>query len=348
MNDQRTIAIERNARRHVVACTAAGQSLRPLTSEGIIDRHQQALLAGSGLAGFAGALVTSNWRTARLAARVVWAPPNGRPGTGALAYRIEGSGLPATVLLHGLFASGRYWGASYDNLANTSTLLVPDLAGFGRSLQVADGFGPDVHADLVAQTMRELGLGEQPVLIGAHSLGCLIAIRLAARHPDLVAGLVAFSPPLYRDEESARRYLTQANILVRLFVASPSLSEAVCGWMCNHQSLAARVGRLVRPELPEPLAEDRLRHTYRSYSETIAKVIVAAGAAGAIGQVKIPLHLVAGERDSVLDHGFLAEIAQSHPHVRLSAWPRGEHELPLTHPTACVTALKEMRTVVNR
>lgn len=71
----------------------------------------------------AGALVTSNWRTARLAARVVWAPPNGWSGNGALAYRIEGKGLPATVLLHGLFASGRYWGASYDNLASTEVCL---------------------------------------------------------------------------------------------------------------------------------------------------------------------------------------------------------------------------------
>lgn len=135
---------------------------------------------------------------------------------------------------------------------------------------------------------------------------------------------------------------------MRLFVASPSLTEAVCGWMCDHRSLAAGVGRLVRPELPEPLAEDRLQHTYRSYSETIAKVIIAAGAAAWIEELAIPIHLVAGEQDSVLDHGFLAEIAEGHAHVRLSAWPHAKHEVPLTHPTACVAAIKEMRTVANR
>ena len=42
-------------------------------------------------------------------------------------------GLPATVLLHGIFAWGRYWGGGYDVLAGEACLAVSDLAGFGRS-----------------------------------------------------------------------------------------------------------------------------------------------------------------------------------------------------------------------
>ena len=278
-----------------------------------------------------------------MAARITWAPPGGRSGRAALAYRVEGSGRPATVLLHGLLASGRYWGAAYDTLAQKSALLVPDLAGFGRSVEVADGFGPEVHADLVARTIAEAGLADQPVVMGAHSLGCLVAIEVARRHPELVAGIVAFSPPLYPDEAAARGWLSRANPLVRLFIAKPSLSEAVCDWMFGHPNLAGRLGRMLRPELPAALAEDRLRHTYRSYSQTLAKVIISAGAAGWIEDVAVPIRLVAGSDDDLVDRAFLHDMSERHPHLSLSVWPDAEHELPLTHAAACVAEIEQLR-----
>lgn len=283
-----------------------------------------------------------------MATRITWAPPGGRLGTAALAYRVEGSGRPATVLLHGLLASGRYWGAAYDTLAQESALLVPDLAGFGRSVEVEDGFGPEVHADLVARTIAEVGLAGQPVVMGAHSLGCLVAIQVARRHPELVAGIVAFSPPLYADEAAARRCLSRANPLIWLFVVSPLLSEAVCDWMCEHPNLARRLGRMLRPELPTPLAEDRFKHTYRSYSQTLAKVVVAAGAAGWIEDVAVPIRLVAGSDDDLVDCAFLHDMSERHPHLSLSVWPDAEHELPLTHAVACVAEIEQSRASLMR
>ena len=305
-------------------------------------------MLAAALLGGGAVVVASARRTARLSGRIIWAPPGGSSGTAALAYRIEGSGLPAIVLLHGLFASGRYWGAAYDTLAQESTLLVPDLAGFGRSVELADGFGPEAHADLVARTIAEVGVAGQPVVIGAHSLGSLVAIQVARRHPDLVAGIVAFSPPLYADEAAARRCLSRASPLVRLFVARPSLSEAVCGWMCEHQSLAGRLGRMLRPELPAPLAEDQFKHTYRSYSQTLAKVIVSAGAAGWVEDVRVPIHLVAGSNDHLVDRPFLRQLSERHPKLSLSIWPEAEHELPLTHPAACVTEIEQLRASLSR
>ena len=296
----------------------------------------------------AGMLAVSLRRASRLSGRVRWAPPSGPSERAALAVRSVGQGAPATVLLHGMFASGRYWGAAYDSLADHGALVVPDLAGFGRSVEVTAGFGPDDHADLVARTIREAGAGGKPVVVGAHSLGCLVAVHLARRHPDLVAGVVAFSPPLYRDEASARRHLARANALVGLFVLSPAVSEVVCGWMCAHSELAARIGRWVRPDLPDPLAEDRFQHTYRSYSETLAQVVVSAGAAAEVGRLAVPVHLVAGASDTLVDHGFLGALAERHPHVRLSVWQHSEHELPLTAPDRCVAAIRQLRDLVGR
>jgi pimeloyl-ACP methyl ester carboxylesterase len=302
-----------------------------------------AVAAGTVLVTAAGLLATSARRAARLSWQIRWDPPEGHWEQRALAVRRLGQGLPATVLLHGMCASGRYWGGAYDDLADQAALVVPDLAGFGRSLHASDGFGPDEHADLVARTIRESDAGETPAMVGAHSLGCLVALRLARRHPELVAGIVAFSPPLYRDEGSARRHLARANALLGLFVASPALSRAVCEWVCAHRHVAARVGRWVRPDLPAPLAEDRFQHTYRSYSETLAEVVISAGAAAEIGALAVPVHLVAGAGDTLLDHRFLRELADRHGHVHLSVWEGSEHELPLTAPSRCVELLRGLR-----
>ena len=60
---------------------------------------------------------------------------------------------------------------------------------------------------------------------------------------------------------------------------NPRLTEPVCDWMCKHAVLAASLGRLARPDLAGLPAEDRFfKHTYRSYSETMDKVILATGA----------------------------------------------------------------------
>ncbi len=121
---------------------------------------------------------------------------------------------------------------------------------------------------------------------------------------------MAFSPPLYADEAAARRWLRRGNPLVGLFVATPSLSEAVCDWMCEHRDPAGRLGRMLRPELPRPLAEDRFEHL-PSYSQTLAKVIIAAGAAGWIEDVAVPIQLIARTDDAVVDLAFLRHVAEA-------------------------------------
>jgi len=285
-------------------------------------------------------------RSARSSAAISWAPPAGRPDTEILAVRILGEGLPATVLLHGMFASGQYWGAAYDELGAETMVVVPDLAGFGRSVDVTAGYGPDDHADLVAETLRHLGAAGAPVVIGAHSLGCLVALRLAARHPELVAGIVGFSPPLYSDPDAARRSLGRAHFLVRLFALSPRLSEAACRWIRGHRPLATRLARLARPDLPEALAKDRLKHTYLSYSTTLAKVIVAAGTGASIDRLRVPVHLVAGDKDTVVDLAYLAELEACNDGVSLAIWPGAGHEVPLTHPSQCLAEMRRLRVAL--
>lgn len=126
-----------------------------------------------------------------------WDPPAGRYHHGALAVRTLGEDGEPTVLVHGLCGSNLYWGAAYDRLATRGLVAVPDLLGFGSSPRLADtAYGPDDHAEALGAALGEVGIAG-PALVVAHSTGCLVALRLAVRHPRLVSGIVGFGPPLY-------------------------------------------------------------------------------------------------------------------------------------------------------
>ncbi len=121
----------------------------------------------------------------------------------------------------------------------------------------------------MADTLHHLGATKH-VVVGAHSVGSLVALRLAARHPELVADVVAFSPPIYETPEAARQQISSIDPFARLIFANPELGERVCSLMCRHVSAAALLVRAAQPSMPAPLAHDRAEHAWSSYSETLS------------------------------------------------------------------------------
>jgi pimeloyl-ACP methyl ester carboxylesterase len=267
---------------------------------------------------------------------VRWSPARGTQFPGTLAVRTLGTAGPPIVLLHGLPSSGRFWGADYDVLADNARLVVPDLLGFGRSPRPTGGYGPNDHADAVAATLRGLGADDGPALVVGHSVGALVALRLAVRHPSLVAGVVGFGAPIYRDYAAARHHLAHLGPMARLFGLDTRWAELACTWLCQrHRHTAARVATRLRPDLPKALAADAVEHSWESFSETLARVVLAAEAPSWLDQIDVPIHLIVGGQDPVVDVPFLDELAHSHPRLQLDIWGGAGHDLPLTDPTAC-------------
>jgi len=270
----------------------------------------------------------------RRARRARWVAPSGRVvQTSSLSVRALGDSGSPVLLLHGLIASGIFWGGAYDRLADHHRLLVPDLLGFGRSPRPASGYGPDEHAAAVLACLDDLGIDE-PVVIGAHSLGTLIALRLAVTDPGRVAAIVAFGPPLYPSPAAARAHAGATSPMGRLFVLPGRVAESACRFVCDHRILAAHLAKLTHPGLPPEVAADAVQHTWASYSQTLQLVILSAEASSWLEQVGCPVHLVAGDRDPVVDHVYLQRLAETHDNVDLRDQPGG-HDLPLVRPAEC-------------
>jgi pimeloyl-ACP methyl ester carboxylesterase len=101
----------------------------------------------------------------------------------------SGSGTPI-ALIHGLGGSTRWWKKNIAALGETHTVAALDLLGFGRNARfwapprVAPPFRE--ASALVARWLETFG---EPVHLVAHSMGGLIAIRVAAERPELLRSL---------------------------------------------------------------------------------------------------------------------------------------------------------------
>jgi pimeloyl-ACP methyl ester carboxylesterase len=270
-----------------------------------------------------------------------WQPPSGQTHMGTLAARVlgdPGSGGLTVVLLHGLVASGRYWGAEFDALSESGALVVPDLLGFGASPRPDCLYGPTEHVDAVLGCLRELGAEKSPLFIGAHSMGVVIAAQLAARHPDRVIGIVGFGPPLYRTRSEARSRIASLGLMARLFALDTRTAHQACQWVCEHRRLAATLAVLTRGGLPAPIARDGVEHSWASYSRSVDRLILSTDAVPLIERLHLPIRFVVGVDDPIPDQDLLAELALF-GHISLTVWSGADHGVVIEQPERCAAEL---------
>jgi pimeloyl-ACP methyl ester carboxylesterase len=108
-----------------------------------------------------------------------------------LRYRAGGEG-PPLVLVHGLAGSVSNWVELAPLLARRFRLLVPELAGHGRSSSMPSAQTLDSFAGHIGSLM-ELEDVPAAAFVG-HSLGGTVALRLALLRPAAVRALVLAAP----------------------------------------------------------------------------------------------------------------------------------------------------------
>ena len=92
---------------------------------------------------------------------------------------------------HGWGQTGSALAPLAESLGRSASSLVIDFPGFGQSPQPPAVWGTSDYADAVAEWIRTLP-PRRRIWIG-HSFGCRVGVQLAARHPELIAGMVLIS-----------------------------------------------------------------------------------------------------------------------------------------------------------
>jgi pimeloyl-ACP methyl ester carboxylesterase len=236
------------------------------------------------------------------------------------------------LFLHGIGGSGRYW----QPLAEVSggyAGVAPDLLGFGRSPWPADStYDVDAHLEAL------LAVAPSRSVVVAHSTGAVLAVALAARHPERVEKLLLIGAPLYEDLAQARREVRRLGPLARVTASGEVAGRAA---MVVLHGLVRPVSRLLPLGLPEPVVEDFWRHSWTSYSRTLRNVVVGYPAVPLLGTLAMPCALLYGTDDTTAYRPSTDRLHQLNPRLRVLEAPGGHH-VAVQNPAVVADALGNM------
>ena len=221
-------------------------------------------------------------------------------------YDVIGGG-PPVLLVHGWLSSSRVWEQLAARLAQRFTVYTLDLTGFGESDKPLSGYGVRNGSRLLYAFCAHFGLTRTNVV--AHDLGGDMAVKLASDHPDVVGRLVLVATPADDD---------QIDLPTPLWLATLPVIGPIFYTLGR---LARPVRRLwVRPfvadpaDLTEEVIEDAGRSTPAATSQTLSvgrREISRGRLARQARIIKIPLLLIAGEEDQIVDPQAVGAWARS-------------------------------------
>lgn len=299
-------------------------------------------------AGTASALGAAGWAARHFSSLAVrtWEPPTlAGQRWGRLWARSGGDGATAVILLHGLVSTGDIFGAGFDRLAETHRVVVPDLLGFGRSLdETRTAFSTDDHLDALDQLAEATGaLSANRIVVGAHSMGSSLALQWASRHPDRVARVVCWGAPIYPSPTAARAHIS-GSTMARLFVLETDWAQRACALSCRHRLAAGLLTAATEPRLPVPIARAVPLHTWPAYRDAMRHLVINTDWAQLLTFLdhnRTQLRLVWGDGDPVGDRNHAEHLVHTHPEVEMTVVSGADHQLPTTNPATCVDHLTE-------
>ncbi len=211
-----------------------------------------------------------------------------------LAKRVDvGEGIPV-VLLHGIGRSAGVWQPLVKQLKGKNYRLVAfDLLGFGDSPKpLWPDYDIDTHTDAVIANLQWQHFGEPVVLIG-HSLGALVALRLAARRPDLVRHVILYEMPLYEGLPEKRRYKARLAIYFRFYEwairQNPNFGEA------KKRFKERMASKVVGAELTQ--------ESWQPFIKSLENSIMQQTGAEDIKNLYMPADVIYGSRDMLVIRG---------------------------------------------
>lgn len=225
-----------------------------------------------------------------------------------------GAGRPV-VLVHGNFASRRWW---YEQLGSPPPglrLLAPDLPNFGASQPLPGAIGMDAYAAALASLLDTLKL-ERPLLVG-HSMGAAVVERLVLARPGATTGLLLVNgPPPAGLPRSEEHYALLAGLVGRREALRAALDP-----MC-----ATR-----KPAFWDQLIDDALamrEDAYDGNARTLGREVLPAAPASPA----IPVAVLHGALDPLITPEMALATSRHWPGSRRTTWNEVGHSPQLEAP----------------
>jgi pimeloyl-ACP methyl ester carboxylesterase len=240
------------------------------------------------------------------------------------------------VLCDGIACDGFIWKYLWEDLARTVSVAHWHYRGHGRSAPPADPKRLDLvdHArDLEAV---RAAIGDPPVVLVGHSMGCQVALEAYRLRKEKILGLVLICGSYGRVTHTFKGSNALAQLLPRLIErveARPLFARAI--WSRVPQEMTLRLA-LLSGEVASSIAPADLMPYLKHVSDIdipmFLKMLFAAGEHSAVDllpQVDVPALVIAGDKDTFTPPRYAEEMAALLPRGELLMMPGGTHVAPL-------------------
>jgi pimeloyl-ACP methyl ester carboxylesterase len=97
------------------------------------------------------------------------------------------------IMLHGFGVSGEHWRHNMPELSQQHMVYALDLVGFGSSEKPPENYSISLWVEQVFDFWKTFV--NQPAIIVGNSVGSLVSVIAAHKHPEMAVGVVAISLP---------------------------------------------------------------------------------------------------------------------------------------------------------
>ena len=242
---------------------------------------------------------------------------------------------PLALMFHGITGNGYVFTPVIERLASHFRCVSFDQRGHGRSSKPARGYDAASFAGDIAQLVRHLQLG--PALVIGHSLGARNALVAAAKHPDLIAGVVAidFVPFIENEVFDAldARVAGGDQVFADIESAKAYLANRYPKLPARAIELRARYGMVAVAGGLRPLADP---HAMRAISTGLREDL-----APVLNAVRVPVLLIRGAESKLVSRNAWERARASRPDMPAMEIPSVDHYVQEEDPEAVAQAAQE-------
>ncbi|KAL9247090.1 hypothetical protein vseg_020558 [Gypsophila vaccaria] len=276
---------------------------------------------------------------------------------------LEGKTIENVVFLHGFISSSSFWTETVFKCLSEDTkkkyrLFAVDLLGFGRSPKPRDClYTLNNHVEMIEKSVLSSS-GLSSFHLVAHSMGSIIALALAAKHPQSVKSVTLIAPPYFPSSEDEASFVALTNLAQKrlwpplLFGASfmswyEHLGRTVCFILCKyHRVWEFFVRVLTRQREVHFLIMDMTKHTHHSAWHTMHNVICGGAkyideCLEILSQNGAKMNVIQGDEDQVVPLECSFNIKSKVSDADVKILPKKDHITVVLHQTKEFTQMLE-------